>query len=403
MSAYGEADIPLLARRGDSAGQLLSLQVSGRTERYEVDTGTPTASVASNGTISYGTPNLNGAPYAAQATYTSTNATVGLKYQPVTSLTLRMSYATAFLPPSPSQLVTNPQPGTFLPTISDPRTNTSYPVATLSGGNPALKPEHSQSWNAGVIWEPSAPWARGLRFNLEYYRIVQLDKIGSLSAQQIVNSEDDYPGRVTRNAGLVTLVDTSLLNLTRYETEGLDLSADFRTATALGTFDLRIAGTYILHEKRQTAINSPLLDYAGYVPEGGPAKLKANATLGWEKGPWTAGWTARYFSSYWQYGAAGGPDSIQFFGGLPDTFLLLPQGGDTIPAQVYHDVFLGWRHTRTDRVALGFRMLEGLSVQVGVKNVFGTLPPFQAGSPYLMSPYGDIRLCTYWLSVKKLF
>ena len=29
------------------------------------------------------------------------------------------------------------------------------PVLVLGGGNPGLKPENSESWNAGVIWEPS--------------------------------------------------------------------------------------------------------------------------------------------------------------------------------------------------------------------------------------------------------
>ncbi|MBL9214729.1 MAG: TonB-dependent receptor [Opitutaceae bacterium] len=405
-SGYAEAEIPLAPRDRWPLLHELSLQVSGRSERYQVDAGTPNAFISSTGGVTYGTPNLNGQRYDTRARYRSNNSTAGIKYQPRPDLILRVSHATAFLPPAPAQLVTNPLPNSFSSTIVDPRTGTSYPVQTLSGGNPGLKPQNSESWNAGLVWESRTGLLDGLRVNIEFYRITQFDKIGSLSAQQIVNAESRYPGRVTRNAaGLVTLVDTSLLNLTRYETEGWDLSLDYQRKTAAGILTLRLGGTRIAAERRQDAVDAPLLDYAGYVAEGGPAKIKANATLTWEYRHWTAGWTARYFHSYRQYGAAGGPDSIQFFAGAEDPFYIQAQGGDTIPAQTYHDVFL----TRTfeqdaERPGrLGARLLDGLRVQVGVKNVLGTLPPYDAYFSYYTSPYGDVRLRSYWMSVRKVF
>src|SRR5690606_33426756 len=109
------------------------------------------------------------------------------KYQPIQELTFRVSRATAFLPPSPAQLISNERPSSF-PTawVNDPVTGAQLvPVHTLDGGNPGLSPQSSRSFNAGLIWEPREGAARGFRFNAEYYRITQFDAIFALGAQRI--------------------------------------------------------------------------------------------------------------------------------------------------------------------------------------------------------------------------
>jgi outer membrane receptor protein involved in Fe transport len=42
-------------------------------------------------------------------------------------------------------------------------------------------------------------------------------------------------------------------------------------------------------------------------------------------------------------------------------------------------------------------------VQVGVKNVFNTKPPYDVATSIGYSAYGDLRLASYWLSLKKEF
>ncbi|WP_438480500.1 TonB-dependent receptor [Oleiharenicola lentus] len=404
-SAAAESLIPLLKREKWPLLHSLDLQLAGRMERYEVDTGTPSSTFRpSTGVTTYGAPNINGQPFKARTSYQSRNGTIGLRYQPIESVTFRTSVATAFLPPTPAQLLRNPEQSVTPTTIDDRVTGGRYGVFTIGGGNPDLKPENSKSWNAGVIWQPRKR-LDGMRANLEYYKITQFDKISTLTVQQVIDSEDIYGDRVTRDAsGLVTLVDISSVNLFKYETDGFDLSVDYRRNTPLGILNVRVAHTYVLNEERQLVYNGPSYDYAGYVGEGGPSKHKGNASVVWERRGLSAGWTTTYFGSYKISGAAGGPTALR--SGV-QTANIIRQGGDTIPTQVVHDLFFGYRfdgnvspgNTLAKKVKAG--LFRNLTVQAGVKNVFNAWPEYDASS--YQSPYIDVRLRSYWVSVRKQF
>jgi outer membrane receptor protein involved in Fe transport len=83
--------------------------------------------------------------------------------------------------------------------------------------------------------------------------------------------------------------------------------------------------------------------------------------------------------------------------------------GGWISGQIYHDVYIGYRvgkGARTD--AWWNRALANSSIRLGVNNVFDHIPPYDnsggiPGYPVLYSAYGDIRLATYIISVKKGF
>lgn len=52
------------------------------------------------------------------------------------------------------------------------------------------------------------------------------------------------------------------------------------------------------------------------------------------------------------------------------------------------------------------RMLDDLTLQLGVKNIFDRAPPLDAGmtSSYMwLSPFADIRLRSYWISARVAF
>ena len=56
------------------------------------------------------------------------------------------------------------------------------------------------------------------------------------------------------------------------------------------------------------------------------------------------------------------------------------------------------------RMADALGILSGLTIQLSIKNVFNTSPPFDAYfAPFYYSPYGDVRLRDYFLGVKKQF
>ena len=173
-------------------------------------------------------------------------------------------------------------------------------------------------------------------------------------------------------------------------------------------FSAQLAGSLLLHLKTQYSLTDPEYDGAGFPADGGAAKFKSNATVIWERGNWTGGWTVRHFGSYKQFGAAGGPLSIQYAGGAVYSTSVAAQGSETLSAQTYHDFFASYAFGKLDggdghlkRVVAG--LLAGMTIQVGVKNIFEKLPPYDAGYSFYTSPYGDIRLRSYSISVRKSF
>lgn len=409
-SAYAELQAPLIKRDWLPLVHSLDLQASGRIEDYTVDTGTSYKTTdLVTGAVTYALPRINATtPQFSTANYRPTNYTVGFKYEPVDTVIFRASNGTAFIPPSPFDLIKNATPSTTNTTVQDPKNNNaSVAVPTISGGNPDLEPQNSRSLNAGIVWQPKWKPLKGLRFGAEYYWIRQFDAFGTLTAQNIVSLEGLYPDRVTRDAsGQITLIDVSRLNLFERSTEGFDLSADYRAKTPLGTFGLHATETIIVHLKQRIAATSPNREYLNFPNRGGAVRLKANATLNWERKQWTAAWTARYFGSYTEINAPGDP--VQEFAG---SSLLLALGGNPkIPAQYFHDVFLSYSFGK--RIGgekawqtLGNRLIGDLKIQVGVNNVFNTLPTLDPAyvTNYYLSPFADRRLREYTITLRKQF
>jgi len=421
-SIFGELNLPLLGKASQRRFLLddLSVQVAGRLDRFSVDTGTTLQLVQPGNRISYVGPTVNGAPYFSRTTYVANNGTFGIKYSPVRDIFFRASISTAFLPPTPTQLVKDPLPSSTATLVNDTKTGqTSVPVFTIGGGNPDLKPQASRSYNLGVVWQPSVAPFDGLRLNVEFYHVQQFDYIASMGAQQIVDLESIYPERVIRTGGVITQVDVSALNLYSRNSEGVDLSVDYSMKSTAGTFTVGAAGTMIRRLQSQYSLTSPAYDAVGYPSENGAAKYKANGNFNWSRAGWTVGWTTRFFGAYRQSGSVGGPSAAQRATNgttpaarAPSTTVTLPQGGDTIPSQTYHDLFLSYAfgHSGTTDRGDGFRALRNalfsnITVQAGVTNVFSKVPPFDVyyQNNYYLSPYGDIQKRAYWVSIKKTF
>ena len=62
----------------------------------------------------------------------------------------------------------------------------SQSLQIVSGGNPALRAEKSDSYTYGVVLNPH--WIRGLSATADYYNIIVNDVITAPSAQQIINA-----------------------------------------------------------------------------------------------------------------------------------------------------------------------------------------------------------------------
>jgi outer membrane receptor protein involved in Fe transport len=393
-SLYTETTVPLITDRNALPGMRgLEFQVADRIERYDVMTGTSSEQVYPGGTLPSGyivepqmryTPSLDAEGLIpvprATATYRSNNGTFGLKYKPLVSVTVRGSFATAFLPPTYSQLLPNPQVIPDGDTITDPKTGATYQVNVISGGNPNLKPESDKNWDVGVIFEPQDDILRGLRIDLEYVEILRFNAIVGINGNQIL-SDPALASRVTRDpaTGLITQINESVINATEFKYEGYDLSINYAKATDIGIFELIGRGSIAEHNSEQLGIGGSFLELVGCVPCGGQVKSTANATVTWAKGPWKLGWTTRWFDGY---------NSLDLDGNIP-----------RIPSQVYHDFFAKYSMGPS-----GSKLLANSSVQFGIKDIFNAAPPYDPYfAPFYRSPIGDIHMQEWRLGVHKSF
>ena len=435
-SAYAELSVPLVRKTNQiPLVRQFDVQLAGRYDDYVQTMTSPVQNITSKqvgGATTYSPALLNGTaqPFTlGKGTRQKTNETVGFKYKPVESVFFRWSYSTAFIPPIYSQVVTPISTGTITQTTGAypgvPTTapwaytsitdtllgNAVYSVPTKSGGNPNLKPETSKGMNWGVVFEPT--FLRGLRVSLDYVKITKHDAIITPTAATLIPNADAFPGRVTRgtpNAGQtvgpIVLLDTTNINAPEISTSSYNLKADYTLRTnALGRFDFSTVASSWQHYKQQTTIggavveqlNNPNTTVVGASQSLALAKFKGTLGVDWSKGPFTAGWMTRYVSPY----------TLGSRFGIGGTFPTQGTVNGWVSSQIYHDVYFGVKLGKETREAsLWRRSLSDTSVQLGVRNIFNKAPPFDAlggVSPYFYSTYGDARLASYYLTVKRAF
>jgi iron complex outermembrane recepter protein len=399
-SLYAEALAPLVTAKNAVPGvRGLELQAAVRTERYSVTTGTPCETT--------GNPNFSSCFYGGaqgvndKVSYTSTSYTLGIKYNPLHELAIRASHSTAFLPPTASQLLADPEPSPDFP-IVDPKNGQAYNVTLIGTGNPNLQPQRASTWDFGAIWEPRESVLEGFRADLEYYRITQPNYILAPFVQSIV----DDPGlasRVVRDptTGLITTVDVSLLNAAQYKTSGFDLTLGYKKSTNYGAFGARLSGTDIQHDLRQTSVGAPLLEYAGYADDGGEPKLKANLRLSWEYREWSLYWSSVYFGSYPPRGTPGSPTYIEAGGPNPYYTNIQELQGGRIPSQIYHNISGAYSVDKSH-----LKGISSLSVNFSITNLFDKWPAYDAVNNFhyaFSSPYGNVMLRQYTVGFRAAF
>jgi outer membrane receptor protein involved in Fe transport len=340
----------------------------------------------------------------------SVDPTIGLRYRPVADVTLRVSYGTGFVAPAVGQLFKTPSASQI--SVIDPKQGNIPVTAQLSflGGNPDLRPEESESFSAGIIVTPR--FLEGFRLSVDYTRIAKSDNITQpTSAQQIVDNEDVLPGRVVRgpdptrpsctgiSATTICSIDVSAVNLATAEVEAYDVQLDYGLPTAThGRFDFFALATWQTHYRTQFAPLQPVVENVGIGFGNGvnPLKLKANAGLTWQYRAWTLGWTARYFHHYF----VADPSSAA------DLTRITNQGnGGRVPSQTYHDLTASYSFGPSE-AGSGWtsRLLGNTEIRLAIDNVFNKQPPFDASnSTRYYSPFGDPRLASYSLTLRKSF
>lgn len=254
-----------------------------------------------------------------------------------------------------------------------------YSLGIISGSNPFLKEEKSDSYTAGVVFTPS--FVPGLTLSADYYHITVKNVIVSLAAQTIVNScydsptptplcsafqrnmsgsngaKGELPGQILFN----TLV-SGPNNFASRVREGVDVEAAYRTT--LGEFKLASRLVYshtFTNSNFENPVNPAFENRL--LSELGDPKDEFRFNLDVSHGAFTVGYVLRYI----------GPMLTTTYENLNPLNGLAPLNLDAFeitsyPAVTYHNLRFDWDID-------GFGPSKGFNFYVGVDNLTNKLPP----------------------------
>ena len=274
-SAYVEFSVPAMRN--------VELQLAARTDRYS----------------DYGS---------------SSTPKVGVRWNVTPQLLLRGTFAKGFRAPSIPE--SGESSAFFFQNLQDTTRcaiNTIY-CGTVSvpgsfSANPELKPEKSDSWTGGFVWEPT----RDVSLGMDYYFIKQKDLVSARDFQFILDNEALYQQYVTRAApsaedisrgapGGIVVVAVPFENLFLVETKGVDIDARVRLPDiAGGRFVLGLTGSYVISYKQPLAPEEPLTEFAGTYDL---PRFKGVGTVNWDRGPLSTTLAVNYVHSFAQSSSA---------------------------------------------------------------------------------------------------
>ncbi|MGO1073561.1 TonB-dependent receptor domain-containing protein [Lysobacter sp. CA199] len=239
-------------------------------------------------------------------------------------------------------------------------------IQGISGGNPNLKNESSDSYTYGFTWAPS--FLEGLTFTADYYNIEITDVISNLTAAEIAracfdaddfNASDipnanDFCSRITRTApgpagsgGQATTFTSGFVNGKYYNMEAYSGELSYRFDTdRLGRFAFGVTGYF----PKNLTVDNTGISPDQQVGEIGTSKRQYLFSGAWEKGAFAANLSANYLSS------------AQF------DVLNVPETRDILSVDSYWLVNAG----------LGYRINDRSKVRLAVTNLFDKDPPFPA-------------------------
>jgi iron complex outermembrane receptor protein len=183
---------------------------------------------------------------------------------------------------------------------------TGWPCQTpdpfISGSNPNLTPESSKSKTLGFVYSPS--YIEGLDINLDWWKI-KIDNV--ISGDEVddilkdcfvygVSSRCTDAGLTRAADGHITMMNYGLANKGFVETEGYDLSVNYRLPEfSFGRFMVRWDTTYtsVYDTKADNAPDTAVLGNVGYWVT---PRVRSNLSLDWDLGSFGATWTTRYYS-----------------------------------------------------------------------------------------------------------
>jgi iron complex outermembrane receptor protein len=391
----------------------------------------------------------------------TTKPKASMVWKPTTWLKLRGSFNESFRAPNLVQTsVTSLQRSVaatdaYRSEVTGLATDGNVNRLVFRQGNQQLKPETAQSWVAGFVIE--VPKVTGLALTFDYWKLNQdnvIDNIGApgtlsrdelyldlatqkaLAAGTPVDQIDlgsgiaNYQGyrtvtrkpvtatdraayaafnaRQTTNASkrapvgeFVSLID-NYVNLGGRDLEGYEIGFQYRMPkNRLGQFTLKGESTHYLRREDKAEEDGPILNSLG---KNGRAAWRANLSLSWRRGAWSAGWFTSYYGSFVDtsaattdviYNALGRPRYIsQYYDNGVVRYVL------RVDPVIMHNTYLAYRFARNSHP-----WLRGVSVRGGISNVFDKEPSISdetQGTGYL-GGVANVRGRQFTLDITKSF
>ena len=292
----------------------------------------------------------------------------------------------------------------------------AYSLPVLSGFNPNLDAETSDSWTIGGVLTPR--WVPGLTVSVDYYDIKVNGVITSLTAQQIANGCYDQPtlqnvfcGQFQRFTGATgtgqfneiqgqiqgnTLIQAPL-NFAKRIRRGVDTQVSYRTAFSdLVSLNTNLIYTHVL--KVSNYVNPLDATFEDQIlQELGTPKNEFVWDADLRIGEFTLGYRGHYIGSMYL-------NAYEDFNGLDNgnTLNANPVNADyadvqKYPAVMYHDVRLQWDLKDLTGVGKSFQLY------VGADNVLDKRPPFSLTGIGAGSVIYDFRGRTFYAGIRAGF
>jgi iron complex outermembrane receptor protein len=225
----------------------------------------------------------------------------GLEWRPIKALLLRGTYSRAFKAPDLATL--------FAPTVTspnvviDPRNgDTEFGINEHSGGNRNLSPETGVSHTEGFVFQSEK--ISGLQVSVTHWSIDESNSVQDLSAQEVVDNEASFPGRVIRNsAGIITDVNDSFINFGKIEVRGIDYQASWKGTSSIGDFQPSVSVSQTYSYKAALVPGAPPTDRDSIanLDFNWAPRWKGILAVTYSRGPVVAHLSGRYVGKYRDY------------------------------------------------------------------------------------------------------
>ncbi|MDO6569057.1 TonB-dependent receptor [Alteromonas sp. 1_MG-2023] len=239
--------------------------------------------------------------------------------------------------------------------------NDNVSIETLSGGNPDLFSESSESKTVGVVWTPE--FIENFSVTLDFYDIEISDAITEVTAQDILDNCVDATGgpdagfcsQIDRNGeNNIEVVRSGFINASAIKTSGVEFQIRYTTELSdfnlPGELRLNLQGNKV-NELEEYAFQDRPDEIDVRVGEVGDPEYQLRTIIDYRINDWNYNYTSRFIDRSALFDVSPGGDTPE----------------DTSPA------FVGsiWTHD----FSVEYSYSENVDVYVGLRNAFNKIPP----------------------------